>query len=126
MKSNAMRVSSILLALVLLMPSVPAFATPPTPSPNEAVIQSQIESLFYQTGAIAFASGLTQGERIALVVKLIQARSAIIRGNDEAAANDLGAFINTVNAFAQSGRLSPTDAATLSNQARSIIAQIGA
>ncbi|MEO6259406.1 MAG: hypothetical protein ABIP63_03615 [Thermoanaerobaculia bacterium] len=126
MKSNALRVSTILLALVLLMPSVPAFATPPTPSPDATLIRQQIESLFFQTRDIAFASGLNQGERVSLLTKLIEARSAIIRGNDEAAANLLGAFINEVNALVQSGRLSPTDAAILSSKASSIIAQIGA
>lgn len=124
MKSTAMRVAGVLLALTLLVPSMPALADPPAPGPNEAVIQHEIEVLFYQTNAVAFVSGLNQGERTSLVTKLVQARAAIIRGSDDAAFNQLGAFINEVNALEQSGRLSPDQAAILRSQAMAIRDQI--
>ena len=124
MKSTAMRVAGVLLALTLMVPSMPALADPPAPGPNEAAIQHQIETLFFQTGAVATASGFTQGERTSLVTKLVSARSAIIRGNDDAAFNKLGAFINEVNALEQSGRLSPADAEALRSQAVVIRNQI--
>ena len=124
MKSNAMRVAGTLLVLTLLMPTTSLLAAPPAPGPNEPVIQAEIESLFFQTIAIADASGFTQGQRTSLVAKLVRARAAVIRGNDNAALGELAAFINEVNSLEQSGRLSATNAAVLRNQAAFISAQI--
>ena len=124
MKSPALRVTSLLLVLAFLVSSVPVFATPPAPGPGSAVIQQEIVALFHQTNAVAFASGLSQGERTSLVAKLIQARDAVARGNDQAAINDLGAFINELNALVQSGRLTPAEAAPLATQAGVIASQI--
>ena len=126
MKSPALRVTSLLLVLAFLVSSVPVFATPPAPGPGSAVIQQEIVALFHQTNAVAFASGLSQGERTSLVAKLIQARDAVARGNDQAAINDLGAFINELNALVQSGRLTPAEAAPLATQAGIIASQIAA
>ena len=126
MKSTALRVASTLLALAFLIPSFPVLAAPPTPGPDAVVIQSEIFALFYQTSAIADTNGFTQGERTSLVTKLIGASAAVGRGNDKTAISNLEAFINEVQALEQSGRLSPTDAAALSNQARLIVAQIAA
>ena len=124
MKSTALRVVSTLLALAFLIPSLPVLAAPPAPGPGTALIQGEITALFYQTSALAFASGLTQGERTSLVAKLIHAKDALGRGNDSAAINNLESFINELNALEQSGRLGPDDAATLRAQARLIVTQI--
>ena len=124
MKSSAMRVASSLLVLAFLVSSVPVFATPPAPGPGSAVIQAELDALFYQTNGVAFGSGLTQGERVSLGVKLIHARDAVARGNDQAALNDLASFINELNALVQSGRLTQADAAPLAAQANLIASQI--
>ena len=124
MKSTANRVGGTLLALTLLMPTTSLFAAPPAPGPNELVIQTEIENLFFQTIAIADASGFTQGERTSLAAKLVRARAAVIRGNNNAALGELAAFINEVNSLEQSGRLSIADAALLRNQAVLISSQI--
>lgn len=129
MKPTATRLASMLLALAILLPAVSAIAAQPPqppPPPGVVVVQNQIYALFYQTSAVAAASGFTQGQRTSLAAKLIHAADAIGRGNNDAALNDLGAFYNEVNALEQSGRLSPADAATLSGQASSIAAQIAA
>lgn len=126
MKSTALRVAGTLLALAFLIPSLPVLAAPPAPGPGTALIQAEISALFFQTSAIAYANGFTQGERTSLVTKLIGASAAVGRGNDKTAISNLEAFINEVQALEQSGRLSPTDAAALSNQARLIVAQIAA
>ena len=124
MKRNALRVASTLLALAFLVPSLPVLAAPPAPSPGTALIQGEIRVLFYQTSAIALASGLTQGERTSLVAKLIHAIDALGRAKDTAAINDLQSFINELNALEQSGRLSPYDANALRDQAGLIVTQI--
>ena len=126
MKSTALRVASTLLALALLVPSLPVLAAPPAPGPDAVVIQNEILALFHQTSAIAATNGFTQGERTSLVTKLLGAVAAVGRGNDKTAISNLQAFINEVWALEQSGRLSPTDAAALSDQARLIVAQIAA
>lgn len=124
MKSTAMRVAGVLLAVTLLVPSIPAFATPPSSGPSEVVIRQEIEALFHQTVVVATASGFNQGERTSLLAKLVEARAAIIRGNDEAALGLLGAFINEVNALEQTGRLNPLAAEALRSQAVLISNQI--
>ena len=81
-------------------------------------LRAQVEALF--------ADGtLNQGNTNALLVKLDAAQAALARGNDEAAAGALGAFINQVEAFVRSGRLSPAQGRALAAPARAIRDGIG-
>src|SRR2546421_3118293 len=95
------------LALLSLLVAVPASADP----------SSDLFALFFQTSGVAAANGLNMGERNSLVTKIIGAISSLERGHEKTAANNLGAFINEVNALEQSGRLGAADAHALSNAA---------
>ena len=67
---------------------------------------------------------LQRGEEVSLTAKLRAAQQAIARGNDEAAVNQLGAFIHEVEAQARTGRISGDDAARFSAEAQRIIRSI--
>jgi PKD repeat protein len=59
-----------------------------------------------------------------LAVKLNAARASLDRGNETAALNQLGAFLNQVSAMVQSGQMSAADGAALTAYANRIIAAI--
>jgi endonuclease G len=67
---------------------------------------------------------LQRGEEVSLTAKLRAAQQSIARGNDGAAVNQLGAFINEVEAQQRTGRISGDDAAGFSAEAQRIIRSI--
>lgn len=71
-----------------------------------ALIQDQVNQL-------KSAGFLSSGNSNALMVKLDAAIASLNRGNKISAANQLNAFINQVNAFKKSGKLSQADAQSL-------------
>jgi hypothetical protein len=99
---------------LLMVVAVPLHADP----------SSDLFALFFQANGVAASSGFTQGERISLVAKVIHAERDVERGNDNAAVNNLGAFINEVEALERSGRLAPADAAALINSANAIVGEL--
>lgn len=111
---KSFRTRSACLALVLLALAAPAFADP----------HSDIVALFNQTDVVAANNDFSQGERVSLVTKLIGALAAVDRGQENTAANNLGAFINEVEAMERSGRIPSADADALITAAQAIIDQL--
>jgi DNA/RNA endonuclease G (NUC1)/PKD repeat protein len=72
--------------------------------------------------AAVIALGLPKGQANSLQAKLANAAKQTRDGNSTAAANVLGAFINEVNALAQSGRISDASAVQLIAYAQRVIA----
>lgn len=114
MKSSRTRNAWLGAALILLTLAVPAFADP----------QSDVLVLFNQTNGVAAANDFTQGERVSLVTKLIGALASLERGHEKTATNNLGAFINEVEAMERSGRIPSGDADALIAAAEAIIDQL--
>ena len=69
--------------------------------------------------------GLSSGAANSLTSKLNAALSSASSGNPTAACNQLGAFINEVNAAAKTNKISSADAATLIGQANGLRAALG-
>jgi hypothetical protein len=67
------------------------------------------------------ALGIGAGNQQALLTSLQAAKAAAARGNTSAARGQIGAFINKVQALANSGRLSPEAAAALIAQAQLLL-----
>ncbi|MEK6371813.1 MAG: hypothetical protein AABO58_03880 [Acidobacteriota bacterium] len=114
MKSPQTRSAWLGLALVFLVMAIPAYAD----------TTSDLFNLFFQTSGVAANNGFNQGERTSLVTKVIAAIASVQRGHEKTAANNLGAFINEVEAMERSGRLPSADADALINSANAIIAQL--
>ena len=57
--------------------------------------------------------GLTGGQKNSLVAHLSAAADAAARGDNKAASNELNAFLNELQAYVQSGKVSTTSAAAL-------------
>jgi hypothetical protein len=85
---------------------------------------SDVRALFFQASGVAAANGFNQGERVSLVAKVVQVLHSVERGDSESAANQLGAFINEVNALEQSGRLPSADAQALTGAANAILGEL--
>jgi len=102
------------LTLSLLVLALPVYAD----------TASDVRALFFQASNTAAANGLTHGERISLVAKVVEALRSVERGDANSASGQLGAFINEVEALERSGRLAPADAQALTNSANAIIAEL--
>src|SRR5438094_9787248 len=102
------------LALVLLIIGAPAYAD----------VHSDLVALAGQTNTVAGNNDFNLGERVSLVTKHISALAAIDRGNENAAAGLLGAFVNEFEAVERSGRISSGDADALINSADAILSQL--
>jgi PKD repeat protein len=83
--------------------------------------QQGLAALQAQVNAVA-----TGGQANSLNAKLGAASASIGRGNTGAAANQIAAFINEVQAAVQSGRLTPAQGDALIAYARRILASMGA
>lgn len=70
------------------------------------------------------ATSLQRGEAASLLAKLRAAQQQIARGNGATAVNQLGAFVNELEAMARTGRVGEDDAARLSAGARRIAESI--
>lgn len=88
----------------------------PTATPAE-----QMAELADEVGALEDAGVLSRGVANALTAKLDAALNQLDRDNTTAAANQLGAFINAVEALIRSGRLHADTGAELIASARAII-----
>jgi hypothetical protein len=94
--------------------ATPQSITVATPAPTISSLMAQVENL-----------NLNNGNKQSLMSKLRAAQASLDRGNSQAAANQLGAFINEVMALQHSGRSGKLDAKTAASliaQAKSIIA----
>jgi DNA/RNA endonuclease G (NUC1) len=95
----------------------------------QVTVQSPAQAMSGLTGAVdaLVADGtLNRGNGNSLNVKVRGAGASLARGQAQTAVNQLNAFINEIEAMAASGRLSATDAATLTASARRIIQSIEA
>jgi DNA/RNA endonuclease G (NUC1) len=81
--------------------------------------------LIGQVADLATAGTLTNGEANALDASLRNALKSLGNGNGTPAGNQLGAFVNKVEAMRASGRLGAATAAALIDYANRIIASIG-
>ena len=98
-------------------------ATPPPcgPQTTEEWIE-YAEELIEQ----ALADGdLTGGQANALTGKLEGALDALARGNDRAAVNKIGAFINQVDALVRSGRITAEEGNALVTAAQAALEAMG-
>ncbi len=75
--------------------------------------------------ALGTSGVLNAGNTNALLVKLNAAEAAVARGNKQAAAGALGAFINQVNAFVRTGKLTAAQGTPLLEGAQAILGGIG-
>jgi len=85
-----------------------------------------LDDLIQKTRTVAAANGLNGGQINSLTVKLDNAIKSLERGDATPAINQIGAYINQVEAFARSGRLANTDAADLVADADDVIRLIQA
>ena len=90
---------------------------PPTP-------EAKIEKLKAQVATLSGEGALDQGQATSLLVKLDHALEHIGAGRTKTAINQLGAFINQVEALVRSGRLSESDGQTLIGAAQRVIDQL--
>jgi hypothetical protein len=102
------------LALVSLVMAIPAYADATT----------DLFGLFFQASSVADNNDFTNGERTSLVTKVIAAIASVERGHENTAINNLGAFVNEVEAMQRTGRLPSEDADALINSANAIIDQL--
>jgi hypothetical protein len=81
----------------------------------------RIDDLIAKVQALKVAGVLNKGRANALIVKLKAARKNIGRGHINPAINELGAFINQVNAFVNSGILTSSQGDELVSAANVVI-----
>ena len=86
--------------------------------------QDQIENLIDELHVLADEAGLNKGEANALVSKLDNALKSLEKENTQAACNQLGAFINQVNALINSGRFTQEQGQGLTDAAQSLIGEL--
>ncbi len=89
-----------------------------------ATPQERLQDVIADVQALVDAGVLNRGQGNSLIVKLQQAIDRLDAGNENAAVNVLNAFINQVEAFRRSGRLTPAQANGLIEQVEDIIWQI--
>ncbi len=90
---------------------------PATPREQIHVIKGEVNALITQ-------GVLNKGQGNALTTKLDGALAKLERGNTKAAANQLHAFVNQVNAFRKSKKLSSDQAKSLVDKANAVITQL--
>ena len=76
-------------------------------------VEEQLRLVIRDVEALVDAGALNRGNGNALIVKLRAAIASLQRGRDNAAENQLGAFLNQVDAFEQAGKLTPEQAGEL-------------
>lgn len=70
-------------------------------------------------------SGLNSGQKNSLTAKLSNAADAAARGDNNAAANELDAFLNELQAYVSSGKVTASQAATLRNAVNAVRGSLG-
>ena len=93
----------------------------------EVVVESPAQGLARLSTLVsdlANSGALSSGNARSLAAKLDAATQQVGRGRAVAAENQLGAFINEVNALVRAGRLSEPDGEALSELARRIMGSL--
>ncbi|PWT94311.1 MAG: hypothetical protein C5B55_02930 [Blastocatellia bacterium] len=102
-------------ALIRYLNSIDAVATP----------AEGLSNLISQIQGLVSAGVLNQGQGNSLIVKLEAAQASIASGNSNAACNQVGAFINEVDALIKSGRLTSAQGLQLIGEAETILGGLG-
>ena len=88
-------------------------------------VVEQIEFLEDQVNALEDSDSLNGGQAQALKAKLRAAKKSVLKGKSRTAANQIGAFINQVQAFVSGGVLSAEEGAALLASAETILESLG-
>lgn len=91
----------------------------------KVVVQTPQQALGSIAGYVQGISTLNAGQKNSLMVKLNAASAAIGRGDTTAANNQLGAFLNELQADVNTGKVSPAAASVLRNAVHAVQAAIG-
>ena len=91
---------------------------------EETTPEEQIEQVADSIDDLVSQEVLNEGQGNALVSKLLNALSALGKGNINAAVNKLNAFINQVNAYEKSDILTEDEADALRNAAEDVLDSI--
>lgn len=91
----------------------------PTTTPRE-----QIQAVKAQVKQLRTSKTLNKGQSNALMTKLDSALAKLERGNKKAAANQLHAFVNQVQAFHHGKKITTAQAQPLLDKAHNIIGQL--
>lgn len=89
------------------------------------VVQTPSQALGTIAAYVRSLSGLNAGQRNSLAAKLDAAAASADRGNDTAASNQLDAFLNEVRADENTGKLSPAQAANLTDAVHLVKGSLG-
>src|SRR5438270_2541937 len=92
---------------------------------TRVTVQTTAQALNSIAAYVQALSTLNAGQKNTLVAKLNAASASAARGADNAASNQLDAFLNEVQADVNSGRLSAAQALTLRNAVHAVKASIG-
>ena len=91
----------------------------------KVVVQTPQQALASIAGYVQGISTLNAGEKNSLTAKLNAASAAIGRGDMTAANNQLGAFLNELQAYVNAGKVSPAVASVLRNAVHAVQAALG-
>lgn len=91
----------------------------------KVVVQTPQQALASIAGYVQGISTLNAGQKNSLTAKLNAASAAIGRGDMTAANNQLGAFLNELQADVNTGKVSPAAASVLRNAVHAVQAAIG-
>jgi PKD domain-containing protein/Big-like domain-containing protein/FIMAH domain-containing protein len=92
---------------------------------TQVVIQTPEQALSAIARYVATIKSLNAGQQNSLISKLNAAADSAERGDTTAAHNQINAFLNEVTAYANTGLLSASDAATLRAAAHAVQAALG-
>jgi hypothetical protein len=89
------------------------------------VVQTTQQALASIEAYVQSLPGLNAGQKNSLIVKLNNAAAAAGRGDNNAASNELNAFLNELQADVSSGKVSPAAAGTLRTAVHSVQGSLG-
>lgn len=89
------------------------------------VVQTIQQALDSIAASVQGLSGLNAGQKNSLTVKLQNAAAAAARGDNNAASNELQAFLNELQAYVDSGKLTPAQAEPLRIAVDGVRASLG-
>ena len=90
-----------------------SFTVPLLPDDVEGVVESGLQGALALVAQLVGDGTLNKGNGNALTVKLEAASRSLFAGHSAATQGQLGAFLNQVDAFAQTGKLTAAQAAAL-------------
>lgn len=91
----------------------------------KVTVQTPAQALSTVANYVRGLSVLNAGQKNSLIAKLDAAAASADRGDAKASSNQLDAFLNEVRADVNSGKLSPTEAANLTNAAHTVQGALG-